>query len=236
MKKTSAYTLLYIVGLIGLYGLFASCRENKTTEAEEALVEDSLTLVMQVARTSRLYTAEYRIHKIVTHEDVQRMRAVVFGKEVEAPVTLGDRKVAIPIDVTLRAYVDFSNFSDENIDHSPDGRIIHVTLPDPHIVVTSSKVDHAGTKQYVDLFRSRFSDAELTSFTDQGVQQVLHSIPEIGLLYTAQQSAAATLIPLIASMGYEQENIVISFRKDFTAADLPALYDNEQSVVRLTHP
>ena len=44
-------------------------------------------------------------------------------------------------------------------------------------------------------------------------------------LSCAQVSAANTLIPLIQQMGYKEENIKISFRKEFNFNDLKMLFD-----------
>lgn len=212
-----------------------SCTHGQTsTEAaiDSTVVEDSVDLVLAVARTSRLYTAEYRVHKIVTHSDVKLLRTTLLGHKFDTKLSLGDRKIAIPIDVTLKAYVDFSTFNESQIERSADGRQIHIILPDPKVVVTSSKVDHESTKQFTDILRSDFTDAEMTDYTSQGVRSILRSVPRLGILETARQSAAATLIPLVASMGYSPEDIIVTFRKNYTEADLPLLMDNERSVVK----
>ncbi|MCR4994529.1 MAG: DUF4230 domain-containing protein [Bacteroidales bacterium] len=213
-----------------------ACTVDQTEHHEQPLpnvVEDSVDFILKVRQTSRLYTAEYQVHKIVTHADVKRLKTTVLGYDViDTDLPLGDRKIAIPIDVTLKAYIDFSHFSEKQVERSSDGRHIHIVLPDPKVVVTSSKVDHASVRQFSALLRSDYSDAEMTNFTAQGVRAVLYAVPQMGILETARQSAAATLIPLVASMGYEPDHIVVTFRKDFTGKDLPLLFDNEKSVVR----
>ena len=213
-------------------GITSHQEEEEQDEALEA-VADSVDLVLAVARTSRLYTAEYQVHKIVTHSDVKFLRTTLLGHTLDTHLSLGDRKIAIPIDVTLKAYIDFSGFSESQIERSEDGTKIHITLPDPKVVVTSSKIDHQSTKQYTDLLRSDFTDEEMTDFTAKGVRAILKTVPQLGILETARQSAAQTLIPLIASMGYSESDIVITFRKQFTEVDLPQIIDNERSVVKL---
>ena len=231
MKAKGIFFIFTLV--FGLSLTACTTRETDTSnDVQPEAVEDSVDLVLEVRQTSRLYTAEYKVHKIVTHADVKHLKTSVLGYDIiDAELPLGDRKIAIPIDVTLKAYIDFSNFKDEQIERSPDGQHIHVILPDPKVVVTSSKVDHASVRQFADLLRSDYSDAEMTNFTSQGVRSVLKSVPQLGILDTARKSAAATLIPLIASMGYEEENIVVTFRKNYTERDLPLLFDNERSVV-----
>ena len=221
MKKKLLYGLLLMVIPV----LFCRCERHRIGAASSAsdstAVVDTTELVMRVRRTSRLYTAEYKVHKIVTHEDVKHLKATVLGKEFDTQLSLGDRKVAIPIDVTLKAYIDFSDFHENQIERSPNGQYLHVVLPDPKVIVTSSKVDHAATKQFTDLLRSDFTEAELADFTRQGVESILRSVPQMGILETARQSAAATLLPLFAALGYEPDHIVVTFRKEFTERDLP---------------
>jgi len=231
MKAKGIFFIFTLV--FGLSVTACTTRETDiSNDVQPEAVEDSVDLVLEVRQTSRLYTAEYKVHKIVTHADVKHLKTSVLGYDIiDAELPLGDRKIAIPIDVTLKAYIDFSNFKAEQIERSPDGQHIHVILPDPKVVVTSSKVDHASVRQFADLLRSDYSDAEMTNFTSQGVRSVLKSVPQLGILDTARKSAAATLIPLIASMGYEEENIVVTFRKNYTERDLPLLFDNERSVV-----
>ncbi|MBQ9284977.1 MAG: DUF4230 domain-containing protein [Bacteroidaceae bacterium] len=222
-----------VVAAILLTSACTSVSEQPADTHPDASVADSVDLVLAVARTSRLHTAEYRVHKIVTHSDVKFLRTTLLGHTLDTRLSLGDRKIAIPIDVTLKAYIDFSGFNESQIERSPDGQKIHITLPDPKVVVTSSKIDHQSTRQYTDLLRSDFTDEEMTDFTAQGVRAILKTVPQMGILTTARQSAARTLMPLIASMGYAESDIVITFRKEFTESDLPQLIDNERSVVKL---
>ena len=224
--------LVFAVGLLTACGKITSHQEEVPVDEAVEAVADSIDLVLTVARTSRLYTAEYQVHKIVTHSDVKFLRTTLLGHTLDTRLSLGDRKIAIPIDVTLKAYIDFSGFSESQIERSEDGTKIHITLPDPKVVVTSSKIDHQSTKQYTDILRSDFTDEEMTDFTAQGVRAILKTVPQLGILESARQGAAQTLIPLIASLGYAESDIVVTFRKQFTVSDLPQIIDNERSVVK----
>lgn len=229
--KTPAF-LLFTAAITFLSMAGCTSNDSAVNAADTSVAADSMSLsdlVLRVRATSRLYTAEYQVHKIVTHRDVRRLRGQVLGHQFEAPLTLGDRKVAIPIDVTLRAYVDFTSFSQDNIERSADGQTIHIILPDPKVVVTASRVDHARTRQYSDLLRSAYTDEEMTAFTRQGVQAVVRSIPDMGIIETARQSAAATLIPIVASLGFDESRVVITFRQEqYTTRDLPRIMDVER--------
>ncbi len=125
---------------------------------------------------------------------------------------LGDRKIAIPIDATLKAYIDFDGFSAENVER--DGTKITITLPDPKVKLTSTKVDHRNVKKYVALLRSDFTDQELTSYERQGRAAIIAAVPETGIVESARQNAARTLIPMMMQMGFSEQDITITFRKD----------------------
>lgn len=169
-------------------------------------------LILQVQKCSKLYTAEYRVHKIVTHDDALRLKGQLMSKQFNLKVPLADRKIAIPMDAKIKAYIDFSEFSEQNIERS--GNQITIILPDPQVVMTSSKIDQKNVKQYVGLTRAHFSDEELANYQQQGREAILQSIPDMGIEETARANAAKVLVPMLTQLGYEEQNITIAFRKD----------------------
>ena len=169
-------------------------------------------LILQVQKCSKLYTAEYRVHKIVTHDDALRLKGQLMSKQFNFKVPLADRKIAIPMDAKIKAYIDFSEFSEQNIERS--GNQITIILPDPQVVMTSSKIDQQNVKQYVGLTRAHFSDEELANYQQQGREAILQSIPDMGIEETARANAAKVLVPMLTQLGYEEQNITIAFRKD----------------------
>ena len=170
-------------------------------------------LIMQVQQCSKLYTAEYRVHKIITHDDALRFKGQLLSKSFNVKVPLADRKIAIPIDAKIKAYIDFSEFSEKNIERNGDK--ITIVLPDPQVVMTSSKIDQQHVKQYVGLTRAHFSDEELGNYQKQGREAILQSIPDMGIEETARANSAKVLVPMLTQLGYEEQNITIAFRKDF---------------------
>ena len=220
--------------LLILFILPVACHnpsDNGQNEGHDADA-DSTDLVLRISRQSRLYTAECKFHKIVTHEDLLHWEASIMGYELKKKLPIGNRKIAIPIDVTLRVYIDFSGFSPSQVRR--EGESIHIILPDPRIVVSSSRVDHKGIKQYTDITRHEYTDEEMTSFTRQGVQSILKKAPETGILDTARENASALLVPLLTQLGYKKEHIRITFKDRLEETPLELLYDNEGSVIRLT--
>jgi len=183
-------------------------------------------LVTQVQKCAKLYTAEYRVHKIITHDDVLRLKGSVLQRDFNIKVPLGDRKIAIPMDAKLKAYIDFSQFSEKNIERQGDN--ITILLPDPKVTITSSKIDQKNVRQYVALTRANFSDAELANYQQQGRAAIIDDIPRLGILETAQSNAAKVLVPMLKEMGYEEKNITVAFRKQYGANDILQLIRNEE--------
>ena len=180
---------------------------------EDPAVADTIpNLVIQVQKCSKLYTTEYHIHKIVTHHDVLRLKGSLLTKDIDIPLPLGERKIAIPMDATLKAYIDFSEFSEKNIER--DGDKIVLLLPDPKVVMTSSKINQKEVREYVGLTRSHFTDKELTIYEQQGRKAILNSVPELGIVQIAQENATRVLVPMLTDLGYKEENITIAFRKN----------------------
>lgn len=223
MKITFCFVIVLCLSLL------SACR-GKETKAEAVRV-DTLSLVMQVKECARLYTAEYEVHKLVLKDDPLRVKGNLFQRTFDVKVPIGERKVMIPLDVTLKAYIDFTGFGEKNVLRSGD-RIV-VTLPDPRVVVASSRINHDEVKQFVSLTRSDYTSAELADFTRQGEDEILASVPQLGILEMARENAAHVLVPMLTRLGYDERNIVVSFRKDFTAADMPLLLEREGRTEKL---
>ncbi len=210
MKQTFFTLLLAILSL-------AACRHGQT-ETDTAAMDTIPLLVTQVQRCSRLYTAEACIHKIVTHDDQLKLKGSILKNDFSIPLPGGSRKVAIPMEATVKAYVDFAGFSAKNIRRQ--GEKIEIILPDPKVVLTATKIDHANVRQYVSLTRSNFSDEELSAYEQEGRKGIIADLPALDIVETARRSAAHTLVPMLTDMGFKTENITVSFRKKFTAEDL----------------
>ena len=210
--------ILPFILFLAIIGMASSCSSEQTEEAEPVVTDTLPSLIMQIQKTSRLYTTEYHIHKIVTHDDVVRLKGNFLSKDFDIPLPLGERKVAIPMDATLKAYIDFSDFSDKNIERHGDK--ITILLPDPKITLTSSKINQKEIKEYVGFARSHFTDKELTNYEQQGRKAILDNVPNMGLIQTAQENAARVLVPMLTQMGYQEENITIAFRKNLSIQQL----------------
>ena len=215
--------VLAIVG--GLYFCGDWRLQSEDDAKQEAAIAQGIDtvpmLIMQVQKCSKLYTAEYRVHKIVTHDDALRLKGSLLKKEFDIKLPMADRKIAIPIDAKLKAWIDFSKFSEDNVERNGDK--ITIILPDPQVTMTSSKIDQKNVRQYVALTRSNFSDAELADYQQQGRQAIIESIPKMGILESAQRNAAKVLVPMLKELGYAEEDITIAFRKNYGPKDIVSI-------------
>lgn len=220
-RHKTVYLLLFVVLL------FACGRDTKNATSKQAEVDSIPMLVMQIQKCSRLYTSEYRLHKIVTYDDTMSVKGNLFHQPFKINLPLGKRRIAIPIKANVKAYVDFGNFSEKNV--KKHGDKIEIILPDPEVVLTATQIDHEGVKQKVSFFRSDFSDEEVTRIQQQGREVIIKSIPNLGIIENARQNAANQLIPIIEQLGYQPELVTITFRKHFSISDIPSLVKKTES-------
>ena len=159
----------------------------------------------------------------MTHDDVIRLKGSLLQKDFNFKVPLGERKIAIPMDATLKAYIDFSQFSEKNVERSGDK--ITILLPEPKVVMTSSKINQKEIREYVALSRARFSDAEMANYEQQGRAAIIQSIPQLGIFEIARENSARILVPMLTELGYQEENITIAYRKQYGVEDLKKLLE-----------
>lgn len=193
--------------------MMVSCKGGDANVEENAESVDTIPMMLQqIRQCSKLYTAEYKVHKIITHDDVVSLEGKALGKAFSLELPVGKRKVAIPLNATMKAYIDMSQIKGEDIRR--DGEKIEIILPKPHVVMTSSSIDHDGVKQYVAVLRKNFSDEELTNYEAQGRKAIIADIPKTNILEMAKSGAANLLIPIVSQMGFKQENVTITFIED----------------------
>lgn len=209
MKRLRLYTWLVLALVV------AGCHRGQGEAAPDEGVDTLGVLLSNIQQCSRLYTTEYRVHKVVACESDREVGAL--GVSIGLNV-FGQRKVVIPMEATLKGYVDLGLLTADNIERQ--GRRITVTLPDPQVSLTATRIDHEGIRHYVTGFRDDFTDRELSLLEAQGRQAIIDEIPRMGIERAARASAARLLIPLIGRMGFNEADVTINFRRDFTPLEL----------------
>lgn len=217
MKRIYFFFAIIVTLVIG-------CKGDKTKSNNSGKSDSVSLLVTQIQRCSRLYTAEAQVRKIITSEDSKHYKGTFLNKKIDISLPFSSRKIAIPVDATVKAYIDFSDFSEKNV--VKNGDKIEILLPDPHIMLSSTHIDHEGVRKNVAFMRSNYTDSEITAINQLARQKIINEMPKIGIIDMAQMSAANVIIPIIKLTGYKQENIKITFRKDFDGNEIKSFLDN----------
>lgn len=208
--------LLYI--LIFSITILTSC----TSHSPE---EDCRRIITLAQSTNKLYTTEYSLYKDIIFSDNDIY--TIFGHEFNLP---GDRRIDIPFTITAKAYIDFSNFGNENV-RIEDG-VVTITLPDPCIEIISAKPDYSNVKEDTSWWRTKFSTTEREKFVRQGIAQLKDDIylsmsPET-MLNDARLNAFNCLAPLIRSLGYGDDRIIIRFPREYSGESLNTIIDKKK--------
>ena len=165
-------------------------------------------IVYKMRLSDRIYVSEVVVQKIVTADDVKRLN--IGSMSFQLP--LGDRKVAIPMDAVLKAYIDFDSLAPADVKVSGSPRRLEINLRAPKVEMTSSKINQDEVKECIDILRCSFSDEELTKFENQGREVILASIPELGIEKQAERNAREILVPMFMQFGFKDNEIIINFQ------------------------
>ncbi len=196
--------------------LLVACSTREEPPAEAVKEVD---LANEIRQCSRIYASEYQVSKIVVQRDQRRIKGHLLGIDVDMATPGGERVIAVPIEGVLKAYVDMAELTDENVHRFGD--TIEIVLPDPKIMLTSTRIRSDEIQKQVGLLQSEFTDEELTALQRQGRDSLIAVIPRLGLIENSRESAARRLIALLSSLGFEEENIRITFASDIESMKMP---------------
>ena len=180
-------------------------------------------MVASVSKCARLYTVQYNVRKVLTHQDFSEVELKLFWEKISIPIP-GERKIILPMDATVKAYIDFADFSSKDV--SVVGDKITITLPSPKIEMTSSKIDYENEKQFLSWNRFKFSEPERESLLRKGREKVLDDMKGTDILERSQVGAYNALLPLVMAAGFDRENITIRFSDDVSEKSVKALMWN----------
>lgn len=208
-----------IISILVIFLLLLSCEGGIPQQHTETVPIDSVRLLINdIQKCSKLHTSEYHIRKIITYKDDLSAQGTIFGRTINIEIPGSHRNIAIPIDATVKGYIDFSQFGPENI--LRNGRHIEIILPDPIVELSSSKVDRKSVSEHVSFLRSDFSDEELAHYEQEGREAILKSIPLLDIDSRTRLCATRILVPILTKLGYKEQDIVITFRKEFDSHHL----------------
>ncbi len=194
----------YVGIMVGIFLSLVGCQRTNPDERREAVVSC-------LSHQPRLYTVQYNIHKILTYEDVSMLEGTLFGEKISIPIP-GDRKIALPVDATIKAYVEFDDFT---MDHVViEGNQIVLQLKEPRLEMTSAVIDYDHEKEYLSWNRSKFSEAEKESLLRVGKKKILQEMRRSDVMDRSRKSAYAAISPILKAGGWDPEHITIRFRNE----------------------
>ena len=170
-----------------VYILFTACSPVKAPKQQE---------VLALREMNELVTVEYVVNKIIKASDDKTWYKV------------GDRKILMTCEATLKAGIDFSKIDENNI--VIDGKNITLTLPPASLFSISIKPEDIKVAyEEVGAFRTGFSSAERDQLAAQAQEQIKSSADSLGVLHTAEANASLFVSNLLRNMGYEK--VIVSF-------------------------
>ena len=87
---------------------FVSCKNQRNAPTVETPIDTIPVLLTQIQKTSKLYTVEYQLHKIITHKDTKQLQGSFMDRNFNITLPMSQRLIAMPMDATVKAYVDFA--------------------------------------------------------------------------------------------------------------------------------
>ena len=190
-----------LFSLLVLALLIGACSNNKSDKDTDntIAIDTTAQMVNQINLCSRLYTSEYKIRKIIIFDDP-------------------------PVTATAKTYVDLSKISKDNI--TRNGQKVEIVLPDPEVMLTATNIDHTHIVQKVAFLRSNFNDEELMLIEQQGRKDIINSMAKLNILEDARSSVARQLVPIVTAMGYQEQDVKVTFRNGLTMKELSKLIRN----------
>lgn len=151
---------------------------------------DRMQQIMALQNMSHLATAEYVVTKVVKANDNKTWYKI------------GDRKILMTAKASVVAGVDLSKLDSTAV--RIDGDAIDIVLPHAKLLYVSMKPEDLKTAyQDVSLFRDKFSEQEKNQLAKQAEIQIRESIPDLGVLVTAETNAQVFLDQFLKNLGYK---------------------------------
>ena len=164
---------LLALGLVAL-GILPMLQGCSQPGRDEILREE----IESITAMKQLGVVEYRVRKIIKADDQGEWYKI------------GDRKILLSCTAYLKAGIDLSSFSADDIE--VDRLTGKVTVSLPHATLLSLDMPASEIRQEYDqvtLFRSEFSVQERNDLLRQGERQIRRSVPSLGILPKAEENA-----------------------------------------------
>ena len=189
MKKIFHTVGTFIVLLLTIF-MVPGCSERVPEDTTQREIE-------AISRMRELSLVEYRVRKIVKANDEGEWYKI------------GDRKILLSCTAYLKAGIDLSGFSAENVDiNRLDGS---VTVTVPHAKLLSLDMPASEIREeydHVTMLRQSFTAEERNALLRQGEKQIRSSVPSLGILEKAEENARRFFESVFTKMGFTSVEVV----------------------------
>ena len=189
MKKIFHTVGTFFVLLLTIF-MVPGCSERVPEDTTQREIE-------AISQMRELSLVEYRVRKIVKANDEGEWYKI------------GDRKILLSCTAYLKAGIDLSGFSAENVDiNRLDGS---VTVTVPHAKLQSLDMPASEIREeydHVTMLRHSFSAEERNALLRQGEKQIRSSVPSLGILEKAEENARRFFESVFTKMGFTSVEVV----------------------------
>lgn len=182
MKKLVAAFLCVLI-------CFASCKNNITPEQTEK--------ILSIKTMGSVATSEYLVSKIVKAADDKTW------------FKFGNRKILLSCQASIKAGVDVSGISKEDIE--ANGSEITLYLPPPKILSISIPPETVKLEmEDIGPFRQHFSNEEQNQLLTQAEQQIRHTADSLGIVQASGENAKLFFTSFLKNMGFKKVTVEFS--------------------------
>ncbi len=190
--KNTISTLLCLPLMFGLTSCKPSLEERVKSE------------IQHVCESTELGTAEYTIRKVVSFKGE--------GKGIDY-LKVGDRMIIFTCRAYLKAGVDLSKLSMDDVKINEKAKEITVNLPAVKLLSMNMPAEEIVLNfEKVSLTRSNFTAEERNGFLQQGEEAIKEAVNEIGILDDAKKNTTDFFFAMFKQLGFE--TITINFKEE----------------------
>ena len=174
---------------LALLGMF-SCKP--IAQDEPSLKEKMNAKMAELEQTAELGSVEYVVKKVIKATDEAKW------------YQYGDRKILFGCTAYLKAGVDLSNFTNEDVIIDEEESSIIVTLP--HARLLSINMPPSETKliyEQVPTFRGNFTASESNGLLKQGEEEILSQVEDLGILTDSEKNVKDFFKAMLTQMGFK---------------------------------
>ena len=168
--------------------LFSGCGKSLEDRAKEKF--STMTEMAEIG------TVEYTISKIIKASDSKFY-------------TIGDRKILFSCSATMKAGVDMTNFSAEQV--VIKDKEITINLPKARVLSFNMPPEKAKLEyEKVGALHFDFTAEDRNNLLRQGEEDILADAPNLGILEDAEMNARMFFEALLSQVGFEKINVVFN--------------------------